>query len=317
VFDKTGTLTRGEPAVTAIYPLSGLDRAEVLAIAAALESQSEHPLGKAIGKAAAGEHPAVRDLANHPGAGVSGNIDGTRYFIGNRDFIARHCAQALEASGLDSSQDPTGISILLADADRIHAGIVLHDEIRPDARATVMALRQAGKQVILLSGDNLSSVRQVADETGIESVCAGMKPQDKLERVQALQREGAIVAMVGDGINDAPVLAAADISIAMYGAAYISRASADMVLLSEQLGTLAEGLRIACKTMRIVRQNLAWALAYNLVALPAAALGYVAPWMAAIGMSSSSLLVVLNALRLTRRGDRRRQTQPGEPSNRT
>ena len=316
VFDKTGTLTRGEPAVTAIYPLSGLDRAELLAIAAALESQSEHPLGKAIGKAAAGEHPAVRDLANHPGAGVSGNIDGTRYFIGNRDFIARHCAQAVEAAGLDTSQDPTGITILLADADRIHAGIVLHDEIRPDARATVTALRQAGKQVILLSGDNLSSVRQVARETGIESVCAGMKPQDKLEHVQALQREGAIVAMVGDGINDAPVLAVADISIAMYGAAYISRASADMVLLSEQLGTLAEGLRIARKTMRIVRQNLAWALAYNLVALPAAALGYVAPWMAAIGMSSSSLLVVLNALRLTHRGVRRRQTQPGKPSNR-
>jgi Cu2+-exporting ATPase len=317
VFDKTGTLTRGEPAVTAIYPLSGLDRAEVLAIAAALESQSEHPLGKALGKAAAGEHPAVRDLANHPGAGVSGSIDGTRYFIGNHDFIARHCAQTVEASGLDTSRDPTGITILLADADRIHAGIVLHDETRPDARATVTALRQAGKQVILLSGDNLSSVRQVADETGIESVCAGMKPQDKLERVQALQREGAIVAMVGDGINDAPVLAAADISIAMYGAAYISRASADMVLLSEQLGTLAEGLRIARKTMHIIRQNLAWALTYNLVALPAAALGYVAPWMAAIGMSSSSLLVVLNALRLTRRGNRRRQTQAGEPSNRT
>jgi len=317
VFDKTGTLTRGEPAVTAIHTLTGLDRAEVLGIAAALESQSEHPLGKALARTATGEHPAARDLTNHPGAGVSGSIDATRYFIGNRDFIARHCTQAVEASSLDTSQDPAGITILLADADRIHAVIVLHDEIRPDARATVTALRQAGKQVILMSGDNLSSVRQVADETGIGSVGAGMKPQDKLERVQNLQREGAIVAMVGDGINDAPVLAAADISVAMYGAADISRASADMVLLSEQLGTLAEGLRIARKTMRIVRQNLAWALAYNLVALPAAALGYVAPWMAAIGMSSSSLLVVLNALRLTRRGDRRRQTQPGKPSNRT
>ncbi len=315
VFDKTGTLTRGEPAITAIHPLSGLDRAEVLAIAAALESQSEHPLGKALGKAAAGEHPAVRELANHPGAGVSGRIDDTRYFIGNRDFITRHCAQALDKSGLDTLKDPTGITILLADAQRIHAEIVLHDETRPDARATVAALRQAGKQVLLLSGDNLSSVRQVADEVGIESFCAGMKPQDKLERVQALQREGAIVAMVGDGINDAPVLAAADISIAMHGAAYISRASADMVLLCEQLGTLAEGLHIAQKAMRIIRQNLAWALAYNLVALPAAALGYVAPWMAAVGMSSSSLLVVLNALRLTRGGSRRRQPQPGKPSS--
>jgi Cu2+-exporting ATPase len=329
VFDKTGTLTRGEPAVTAIHLLSGLDRVEVLAIAAALESQSEHPLGKALAKAAAGDHPAVQDLVNHPGDGVSGRIDGTRYFIGNRDFIARHSAQEEKGdrphflerkwglSPFSALDDPTGITILLADADRIHARIVLHDETRSDARATVTALRQAGKQVILLSGDNLSSVRQVADEVGIESFCAGMKPQDKLERVQALQREGAIVAMVGDGINDAPVLAAADISIAMHGAAYISRASADMVLLSDQLGTLAEGLRIARQAMRIVRQNLAWALLYNLIALPAAALGYVAPWMAAVGMSSSSLLVVLNALRLTRGGGRRHPPRTGELASRT
>jgi Cu2+-exporting ATPase len=313
VFDKTGTLTRGEPTVTAIQLLSGLDRAEVLGIAAALESQSEHPLGKALAKVAAGEPPPVLDLLNHPGDGVSGRIGDTRYFIGNGDFIARHSAQADATSGLDTRKDPTGITILLADEDTIHARIVLHDETRPDARATVTALQRAGKQVILLSGDNLPSVRQVADETGIEMYFAGMKPQDKLERVQALQREGAIVAMVGDGINDAPVLAAADISIAMHGAAYISRASADMVLLSDQLGTLAQGLRIARKAMRIVRQNLAWALLYNIIALPAAAFGYVAPWMAAVGMSSSSLLVVLNALRLTRGGDRRHQSRTGRP----
>jgi Cu2+-exporting ATPase len=316
VFDKTGTLTRGEPAVTAIHPLSGLDRAGILGLAAALESQSEHPLGKALARAAAGEHPAVRDLTNHPGAGVSGRIDGTRYFIGNRAFIARHCAQPVDARGPDTLKDPSGISILLADAGRLHGEIILHDETRSDARATVMALRQAGKEVILLSGDNLASVRQVADETGIDSIGAGMKPQDKLERVQALQRQGGIVAMVGDGINDAPVLAAADVSIAMHGAACISRASADMVLLSEQLLTLADGLRIARQAMRIVRQNLAWALGYNLIALPAAALGYVAPWMAAVGMSSSSLLVVLNALRLTRGGGRPRQPQAGEPASR-
>ena len=310
VFDKTGTLTLGEPAVTAVHPLSGLDQAAVLGIAAALESQSEHPLGRAIVRAAAGEHPAVRNLTNHPGAGVSGSIDGKRYFIGNTDFVARHCAQPTDALGLDALQDPAGITILLADDARFLAAMILHDEIRCDARATIMALRQAGKKVMLVSGDSETSVRHVGDAVGIDDVYAGMKPQDKLDRIQALQRQGAIVAMIGDGINDAPVLAAADVSIAMHGAAHISHASADMVLLSERLMSVSDGMLIARKAMRIVRQNLAWAIAYNLIALPAAALGYVAPWMAAIGMSSSSLLVVLNALRLTRG---KRRLQPATP----
>jgi len=314
VFDKTGTLTRGEPAVTAVHPLSGLDRADILRLAAALESQSEHPLGKSIARIFAGELPAVGDLTNHPGAGVSATIDGVRYFIGSRDFIARHCAQPIDLPEPDTTQEPAGIAVLLADEKTLHAAIILHDQTRPDARATVAALRQAGIQVILMSGDHPPSVRQVAGEAGIETCFAAMKPQDKLERVQALQRDGAIVAMVGDGINDAPVLAAADVSIAMHGAAQISHASADMVLLSEQLLTLADGLRIARQAMRIVRQNLAWALAYNLIALPAAALGYVAPWMAAIGMSSSSLLVVLNALRLTRRRGRGGSSRRAAPA---
>jgi Cu2+-exporting ATPase len=127
-----------------------------------------------------------------------------------------------------------------------------------------------------------------------------MRPDDKLRQVQVLQRQGAVVVMVGDGINDAPVLAVADVSVAMRGAADISQASADMILMSDDLGALAAGMRLANRTLRIIRQNLAWAVSYNLIALPAAALGFVAPWMAAIGMSSSSLLVVVNALRLTR-----------------
>jgi len=309
VFDKTGTLTRGEPVVSEVHPVSRLDRTEILRLAAALESQSEHPLGKAIMKSFSGERPAVGEAENHPGAGVSGCIDGRRYFIGSRDFIASHCAQSFEAGSPDGVPDASGIAVLLADEDTLLAAILLHDEIRPDARTTVTALKDGGTQVILMSGDHLSSVRQVAGEVGIETFFAGLKPENKLERVQTLQRQGAIVTMIGDGINDAPVLAAADVSIATHGAAHISHASADMVLLSEQLIALADGLRTARRAMRIVRQNLGWALAYNLVALPAAALGYVAPWMAAIGMSSSSLLVVLNALRLTRR--RRVRATPG------
>jgi len=283
----------------------------VLGVSAALESQSEHPLGKAIVKAADGEHPAVRGLTNHPGAGISGNIDGKTWFIGSSDFVSRQCAQPVDTAGPEGRQDSAGIRILLADADRIHAEIVLHDETRPDAQSMITALRQAGKQLILLSGDNLPPVRQVAEEVGIETIYSDMKPQDKLDRIQALQRQGAIVTMVGDGINDAPVLAAADVSIAMHGAAQISQASADMILLSDRLLALADGMHIARRAMRIVHQNLAWALVYNLIALPAAASGYVAPWMAAIGMSSSSLLVVVNALRLTRVTRRHREPRPG------
>jgi len=154
--------------------------------------------------------------------------------------------------------------------------------------------------VLLMSGDNQAAAQQLASETGIEDVRAGMTPADKLQQVQALQQQGAVVVMVGDGINDAPVLAAADVSIVMRDAAHISQASADMVLLSNKLDALPRGIRLSRKTLGIIRQNLTWAVSYNLVALPAAALGFVAPWMAAIGMSSSSLLVVLNALRLTR-----------------
>jgi Cu2+-exporting ATPase len=301
VFDKTGTLTRGEPALSAIHTLSGLSEQAVLQQAAALESRSEHPVGQALCRAA-GEHerPRVADLENHPGAGVSGTLDGRSWYIGSPDFIARHSRADTTELRHTAEQEPAGIRVVLADADELHALFILQDALRPDARATVEALEQAGKQVWLLTGDNRQSARQVADQVGIDAVHADMSPQDKLDAVQALQQQGAVVAMVGDGINDAPVLAAADVSIAMHDAAHISHASADMILMSDRLGALAEAFATARKTLRIIRQNLGWAIAYNLIALPAAALGYVAPWMAAIGMSSSSLLVVLNALRLTR-----------------
>ncbi len=301
VFDKTGTLTRGEPALSAIHTLSGLSEAAVLQRAAALESQSEHPVGQALCRAAGdGELPRVADLENHPGAGISGTLEGRAWYIGSPDFIAQHSRADTTELRHNAALGPPGVRVVLADADRLHALFILQDALRTDARASVAALKQSGKQVLLLTGDNLQSARQVAEQVGIDAVHANMTPRDKLDAVQALQRQGAVVAMIGDGINDAPVLAAADVSIAMHDAAHISHASADMILMSDQLGALAEGTAIARKTLRIIRQNLSWAIAYNLIALPAAALGHVAPWMAAIGMSSSSLLVVLNALRLTR-----------------
>jgi Cu2+-exporting ATPase len=298
IFDKTGTLTFGTPVITRILCLSHLDERTVLALAAALEQHSEHPAGKAIVAAAAsGKSFTASDLRNFPGAGISASIDDRRWFIGNAGFIAAHTDADSKALPVDT--DP-GTQVVLADAHQLHARFLLQDTMRPEAPAVIRALRHAGKQVLLMSGDNQAAAQQLASEVGIEDVHAGMTPADKLQQVQALQQQGAVAVMVGDGINDAPVLAAADVSIVMRDAAHISQASADMVLLSNNLGALNKGIRLSRKTLGIIKQNLFWAVSYNLVALPAAALGFVAPWMAAIGMSSSSLLVVLNALRLTR-----------------
>jgi len=298
VFDKTGTLTHGTPAVTATQVLSDRDRDALLDIAAALEAHSEHPAGKALVRAAPHRHGvSASDIINFPGAGVSGCIAGGDWYIGNANFIAGHTT----ASVADLPAGPAdGTRVLLADARQVHAIFVLRDRVREEARGVVAALQHAGKSIMLLSGDNAAAASQVAAEVGITVVHGDMRPDDKLRQVQSLQRQGAVVVMVGDGINDAPVLAAADVSVAMRSAADISQASADMILMSDELGALAAGVRLANRTLRIIRQNLVWAVSYNLVALPAAALGFVSPWMAAIGMSSSSLLVVVNALRLTR-----------------
>jgi Cu2+-exporting ATPase len=300
VFDKTGTLTQGRLGVGAIHCLSDRAEAEVLAIAAALERQSEHPIATAIGHAATGAGRLdAHDVRNEPGAGLAGTVNGRRYWIGRPDYVLRHCQGGIDPQE-PAGQVAPGARVLLADEHTVHARFMLHDSLRPDAGETVRALQEAGRQVILMTGDNPQAAHAVADATGITEVHADLTPQDKLRRLQALQLQGAVVAMVGDGINDAPVLAAADVSIAMHDAAHVSHASADMILLTEQLRVLADGMWLARKTMRIIRQNLSWAVSYNLIALPAAALGYVAPWMAAIGMSASSLLVVVNALRLTR-----------------
>ena len=315
VFDKTGTLTQGRLSVDSIRCLSGMTRAEVLAIAAALERQSEHPIAAAIDRAAVDIEPlTASEVGNEPGAGMHGTVNGRTFWIGRPDYISRHTHGAATLLDDISRQEGAGARVALADRDSVHALFVLHDTLRPDARATVDALHETGRQVILMTGDNPEAAHAVADATGITHVHADMTPQGKLQRVQALQQQGAVVAMVGDGINDAPVLATADVSIAMHDAAHVSHASADMILLTEHLMTLADGMAMARKAMRIIRQNLAWAVSYNLIALPAAAMGYIAPWMAAIGMSASSLLVVINALRLTRRRPQQEHITRSKPA---
>ena len=297
VFDKTGTLTYGRLSVRRVVPLDGRSEADVSALAAALEAGSEHPIAKAL-RAAATSTLTVSQIRNTPGLGVEGNLNGHAYRLGAPRFAAADRAPP-DADGGVHPENGHESWIALAEDGQLIAWFALADTPRADARTALDALLQQGLRLHLLSGDGEGAVQASAQQLGIADWRAGALPEDKLAYVQALQSEGRIVAMVGDGINDAPVLAAAQVSIAMGEGADVAQAAADMVMLGGRLATLPEGVALARKTQQIIRQNLGWALGYNLIAIPAAALGYVTPWLAGIGMSGSSLLVVLNALRLS------------------
>lgn len=231
-----------------------------------------------------------------PGLGVEGDLSGRRMRIGRPDWAWKL------AAGPSAPLSPPGDrhSVLLADEAGPVAWFGLEDEARPDAADAVSALRQLGIEVELLSGDPSCAAARLAAEVGISKVRSGASPEEKVRHVKTLQEMGALVSMVGDGINDAPVLGQAQVSVAMGGGSDLALVSADVVLLGDQLRLLAPAVRLARKTWGVIRQNLAWAMAYNLTVLPLAASGHIAPWAAAIGMSASSLLVVTNALRLSR-----------------
>jgi Cu2+-exporting ATPase len=297
IFDKTGTLTYGRPQVVAVEPVDGLDPRNCLVLAAALERGSEHPVGRALAEAAGSAIPTATDLRNTPGSGIEGRIGGRRYRVGRPDFAAAPSGVAApERTGLDAAST----WVALGDETGLLAWFQLTDALRPGAAAVAAALQVRGLKVELLSGDRPQAVAHVARELAIATAEGSLSPQRKLERLRELQRQGAVVAMVGDGVNDAPVLAAAQISLAMGSGTQLAHATADMILLSERLEHLVHGVDMARWTLVIMRQNFAWAIGYNLVALPLAAGGWLTPWMSAIGMSFSSLLVVANALRLRR-----------------
>ncbi|MCB1740564.1 MAG: cation-translocating P-type ATPase [Gammaproteobacteria bacterium] len=281
-----------------------------LALAAALEQHSEHPLARAILKEA-GERFEERlgqlqasDVQVEPGAGVQGTIDGSRLFVGSLDFVQRALADRPGLADLRSVlrevlDNPDGDSlVLLADENSVRSVFRLRDELRDDALSFVTRLQRMGIQPLIFSGDNLSAVSSVARRLDGVDFLAELTPADKHARLQALAAAGHRVGMLGDGVNDAPVLAAASVSVAMGGGTQIARVASDALLLSERLESLADAILLARRSRRIIKQNLVWALCYNAMALPAAALGVVAPWMAAIGMSASSLIVVGNSLTL-------------------
>jgi P-type Cu2+ transporter len=308
VFDKTGTLTLGRPRVNIAEAFYG-DKGSWLSIAAALERSSEHPLSRAI-RDAATESPTtsrtVVDPGNQPGGGVWGLIEGRLYRLGSRSFIAA----ALDAAQLPPPNEGIETEILLADESRVLCRFLISDRIRADSAATVEALKSRGLKTVLLSGDSRNVAESVAAQLGIDEVFAECTPEQKLEWVRRWQASGEVVAMIGDGINDAPVLAGADVSISVGGAAAITVASADIVSISEDIYPVVNTLDAARKTARILRQNFSWSVGYNLLAIPFAAAGLVAPWLAALGMSLSSLIVITNASRLRSRANPRQDAAP-------
>ncbi len=292
VFDKTGTLTRGLLSLAGVHLLGTVDRQRVLDIAASLARDSEHPVARVLALHGGAPLP-VEGLRSRPGQGMEGVVEGVSYRLGNAAFVAGLAGgEAPQPEGL------RGTPVWLGGEQGWLACFELHDRLRDDAAEAVARLQALGMRVHIFSGDAPGAVAAVAEALGIADWAARLRPEEKLQRVRELQARGHRVIMVGDGVNDAPVLAGADVSVAMGQGAQLAQASADMVALSERLQVLPEGVAKARDTRSVIKQNLAWAVVYNLLAVPLAAAGWVAPWMAAIGMSLSSLVVVVNALRL-------------------
>lgn len=291
VVDKTGTLTEGRLSLSSIQPLRELHSDACLALAAALENRSEHPIARAFGQAS----QAAELVDNHPGLGLQGRVGERLLRIGQADFVC-----ALSGQPTPAITGEHGQWLLLGDEQGPLAWFVLDDRVRDDAAQLIEAAKARHWQIMLLSGDSSPMVAEVARQLGIADARGGLTPAAKLAVLQQLHSQGRRVLMLGDGVNDVPVLAAADISVAMGSATDLAKTSADAVLLSNRLGSLVQALTMAQRTRRIIIENLAWASLYNGLVLPFAALGWITPIWAALGMSLSSLLVVLNALRLTR-----------------
>jgi len=290
VFDKTGTLTRGMPEVVeTVTHDPGFTEQDCLGIAAALEVASTHPIARAFAHHESGLTADAVEI--RVGSGVEGTVDGRRWKLGKAGFVPG----TAEVPPHDAATQ-----VFLGTGERVVATFTIADTMREDAANTLTTLEKMGYSLSLVSGDSQAPVARTAAALGVRDARAGCTPDDKLARINELQQQGEVVVMVGDGINDAPVLAGADVSIAPSHAASLAQSSADVLMLGDSLQPIVTLMQAARRTMRIVRQNLAWAIVYNVSAVPLAAAGFVPPWLAAIGMSTSSLVVVLNALRLSR-----------------
>lgn len=304
ILDKTGTVTQGDLTVSEVSLLQNRSEIDVLTIAAALESRSEHPLARAFSRLASQKNlelPLVSEVRNYPGQGIEGRVTGQKYRIGTREFV--HSISAGIETTSNKTPDILQVEderILLGDRTGTIAFFKLIDPLRPGTVETIRRMHRESIRIHLISGDSKSEVRRVAEACAIDEWRARVLPIGKQDYLAGLKGAGGLVVMVGDGINDAPVLAAADASLAMGSGASLSQLSADGVILGGRFESIFESVRISRKAIRIMRQNLAWSFAYNFLVLPLAIAGWLSPWIAGLGMSFSSLIVVLNALRIGR-----------------
>ena len=311
VIDKTGTLTEGKPKVVGIVPADGFDENQLLRLAASVERGSEHPLAKAVLDAAGERQLApgeVSDFVSCAGKGATGIVDGRAVALGNAVLMTELRIATADLDGAAEAARAGGATAIYAAVDGRAAGVIaIADPVKPSAPAALQVLRGEGLRMVMLTGDNLTTARAVAAKLGIEDIEAGILPERKSEVVQRLRREGRCVAMVGDGVNDAPALAAADVGIAMGGGTDVAIESAGITLLTGDLAGLVRARRLSIATMRNIRQNLAFAFIYNAAGVPIAAgvlypvFGILlSPMVGAAAMALSSVSVIGNALRLAR-----------------
>jgi len=314
IFDKTGTLTVGKPSVTDIVATEGLSSDELLRLAASVEKGSEHPLGEAIVNEAKGRFIGLSDPQDFEaiaGKGVKAKVDGKMVLLGNRRLITENGVDlsAMETDLRRLEEEGKTAMILVLDG-RVGGIVAVADTVKPSAKATVDALRGMGVQVVMLTGDNSRTAAAIARKIGIDKFVAEVLPQQKEEKIESLQKEGRVVAMVGDGINDAPALAKADVGIAIGSGTDIAKETGGIVLIKDDLRNVATALKLSRKVLSKVKQNLFWAFAYNVILIPVAAgalvpvfgaqVYEVLPFLAAGAMAISSVTVLGNSLLLFR-----------------
>jgi Cu+-exporting ATPase len=299
VFDKTGTVTRGAPAVTELRTAPGVTEADLLRTAASLETASEHPLARSVAEAATERglvHGRIEDFEALPGLGVSGSVDSRSVLVGSARLMDERGVGAGALAATAGELERRGRTVMFVARDGVPLGLVaVSDQIKDDSRAAIFELRRLGMQTLMLTGDNEITGRAVADEVGIGDVRAGLLPDGKVEAIRELQGDGLVVAMVGDGINDAPSLKQADVGIAIGTGTDIAIESADMTLVHGNLTAVVRAVLLSRATFRKIRQNLFWAYFYNTIAIPVAVLGLLHPILAEAAMAMSSITVVANA----------------------